>query len=188
MLLQFSGKGLVSDAQVHSLPFLTAVAGGAGATVILATRLGFPVSTTHALLGAMAGSALVAAFGAVNLGALGGQFTLPLLASPSAAMLVFRVLTGLRRHWPSAPNACLCEEETTLPLAARIGALTASWLDEPIRRFRFGSQAVCASREARVLIGLNRQRITDGLHFLSAGAVCFARGLNDTPKIAALLL
>lgn len=28
----------------------------------------------------------------------------------------------------------------------------------------------------------------DGLHFLSAGAVSFARGLNDTPKIAALLL
>ena len=28
----------------------------------------------------------------------------------------------------------------------------------------------------------------DTLHFLSAGAVSFARGLNDTPKIAALLL
>jgi len=28
----------------------------------------------------------------------------------------------------------------------------------------------------------------DALHFLSAGAVSFARGLNDTPKIAALLL
>jgi PiT family inorganic phosphate transporter len=28
----------------------------------------------------------------------------------------------------------------------------------------------------------------DTAHFLSAGAVCFARGLNDTPKMAALLL
>jgi PiT family inorganic phosphate transporter len=28
----------------------------------------------------------------------------------------------------------------------------------------------------------------NALHFLSAGAVSFARGLNDTPKIAALLL
>jgi len=28
----------------------------------------------------------------------------------------------------------------------------------------------------------------DGLHFLSAGAVGFARGLNDAPKIVALLL
>jgi PiT family inorganic phosphate transporter len=28
----------------------------------------------------------------------------------------------------------------------------------------------------------------DGAHFLSAGVVSFARGLNDTPKISALLL
>jgi PiT family inorganic phosphate transporter len=28
----------------------------------------------------------------------------------------------------------------------------------------------------------------DRLHYFSAGMVCFARGLNDTPKIAALLL
>ncbi len=30
--------------------------------------------------------------------------------------------------------------------------------------------------------------VLDTLHFLSAGAVSFARGVNDTPKIAALLL
>jgi PiT family inorganic phosphate transporter len=34
----------------------------------------------------------------------------------------------------------------------------------------------------------HRTRALDALHFLSAGAVCFARGLNDTPKMAALLL
>lgn len=34
----------------------------------------------------------------------------------------------------------------------------------------------------------HRTRTLDALHFLSAGAVSFARGLNDTPKIAALLL
>jgi PiT family inorganic phosphate transporter len=33
-----------------------------------------------------------------------------------------------------------------------------------------------------------RTRLLDAAHFLSAGAVCFARGLNDTPKMAALLL
>ncbi len=31
-------------------------------------------------------------------------------------------------------------------------------------------------------------QLVNALHFLSAGAVSFARGLNDTPKIAALLL
>jgi len=32
------------------------------------------------------------------------------------------------------------------------------------------------------------QRVMDGAHFLSAGVVSFARGLNDTPKIAAIFL
>ena len=32
------------------------------------------------------------------------------------------------------------------------------------------------------------QRAVDAVHYLSAGAVCFARAVNDTPKIAALLL
>lgn len=34
----------------------------------------------------------------------------------------------------------------------------------------------------------HRTRTLDALHFLSAGAVGFARGMNDTPKIAALLV
>ena len=34
----------------------------------------------------------------------------------------------------------------------------------------------------------HRTRTLDALHYLSAGAASFARGLNDTPKIAALLL
>jgi len=192
LLLKFSGKGLVQDALVHSIPFMTAVAGGAGATVILATRLGFPVSTTHALLGAMIGSALVAAFGEVNLAALGSHFMLPLLLSPSAAMLLSMIVTwiaaGLRRRMPSDTNACLCEEESEMPLLAGNGATHVAWFDGPSRRFRVGSQADCATHDARVLLGLNRRKLTDGVHFLSAGAVCFARGLNDTPKIAALLL
>lgn len=36
------------------------------------------------------------------------------------------------------------------------------------------------------VIGIDVQRIVDVLHYLSAGLVSFARGLNDTPKIVAL--
>jgi PiT family inorganic phosphate transporter len=36
------------------------------------------------------------------------------------------------------------------------------------------------------MIGFNGQKLLDAGHFLSAGAVSFARGLNDTPKIVAL--
>ena len=37
-------------------------------------------------------------------------------------------------------------------------------------------------------MGIHAATALDRLHYLSAGAVSFARGLNDTPKIAALLL
>ena len=36
--------------------------------------------------------------------------------------------------------------------------------------------------------GIDSQKLVDICHFLSAGIVSFARGLNDTPKIVALLL
>src|SRR5829696_2176046 len=42
LLKKFSGKGLVPDALTASPAFLLAVALGAGLTVILATRFGFP--------------------------------------------------------------------------------------------------------------------------------------------------
>jgi len=38
------------------------------------------------------------------------------------------------------------------------------------------------------LISDHRTRTLDALHYISTGAASFARGLNDTPKIAALLL
>jgi PiT family inorganic phosphate transporter len=46
----------------------------------------------------------------------------------------------------------------------------------------------CRERYAGSMLGLTAQQIMDGAHFLSAGIVSFARGLNDTPKIVAMLL
>ncbi len=57
----FSGKGLVPAAVTAAPDFLISVAAGAGATVFLAALLGFPISTTHALTGALAGTGLLAA-------------------------------------------------------------------------------------------------------------------------------
>ena len=52
----FSGKGLVPTEVATSPVFLLAVATGAGGTVLLATRLGFPISTTHGLIGGLVGA------------------------------------------------------------------------------------------------------------------------------------
>lgn len=86
LLKNFSGKGLVPDALTTSPEFVIAVAIGAGATVILAALLGFPISTTHGLTGALVGAGLVAAGSQMNFAALGKTFVAPLLLSPLLAM------------------------------------------------------------------------------------------------------
>jgi PiT family inorganic phosphate transporter len=50
------------------------------------------------------------------------------------------------------------------------------------------SSSACVERYQGRVFGLEAGRLLDGLHYLSGGAVGFARGLNDTPKIVALLL
>ena len=137
LLKRFSGKGLVPDALTQSPAFLLAVATGAGATVLLATRFGFPVSTTHAITGALVGAGLARQDHAVDFGRLWDGFARPLLLSPLVAVAAGAVLFLLLRAVRLAPKH-------------RTGPL-------------------------------------DVLHFISSGAVSFARGLNDTPKIAALL-
>jgi PiT family inorganic phosphate transporter len=49
-------------------------------------------------------------------------------------------------------------------------------------------QSQCEQRYAGDFFGIGCQQALDAAHFLSAGIVSFARGLNDTPKMAALLL
>jgi PiT family inorganic phosphate transporter len=58
LLKAFGGTGLVPDATVADPRFLLAVGLGAAATVLLATRLGMPVSTTHVSTGAIFGIGL----------------------------------------------------------------------------------------------------------------------------------
>jgi PiT family inorganic phosphate transporter len=51
-----------------------------------------------------------------------------------------------------------------------------------------GQASECFERYQGRLLGLEAGLLLDRLHYLSGGAVGFARGLNDTPKIVALLL
>ena len=56
----FSGKELVPQAIAGTTDFLIAVGLGAGSTVLLATRLGYPISTTHSLVGGLFGAGIMA--------------------------------------------------------------------------------------------------------------------------------
>ncbi len=136
LLKTFSGKGLVAEGLIEQPFFLFVVAATAGVTGLLATRFGFPVSTTHMLTGALLGAGWTA--GEVNVAKLWDSFIQPLLLSPVIAVVAGAVMYLVLKTLRLAPD--------------------------------------------------HRTRTLDVMHFLSAGAVCFARGVNDTPKIAALLL
>src|SRR5712692_10874011 len=115
LLQAFSGRGLVPDQIVGSEYFLLAVALGAGITVIAATILGFPISTTHALTGAISGAGLAAAGAEVNFRALGSSFLLPLLLSPFLAVflaaLLYVVLRFVRLRLGITKEWCICVGE-----------------------------------------------------------------------------
>ncbi len=86
LLKQFTGKGVVPIELVESPLFACAVALGAATTSFLATRFGFPVSTTHALVGALLGAGLSARPSEVAFSPLLVTFVLPLFLSPLLAI------------------------------------------------------------------------------------------------------
>lgn len=134
MTLLFTKGMLMPQAQIHQL-FAMAVLAGAIGWVLLATRLGLPVSTTHAIVGSVILTAVYAfGFPSVFWAGVTKKVLLPLLLSPVLAFgLAHVVFRGL--FW-------LCRQKY---------CLNCHWA-----------------------------------HWMSAMSSGFARGLNDTPKIAAL--
>lgn len=186
----FQGRDLVPEAVTRDAGFLLSVALGAALTIILATRLGLPVSTTHALTGALVGVGLLASAGAVRLEALGRAFLLPLLLSPVVAMLLTLLLypafRAVRRAWGITSQSCICVGTAHEAVETqRDGSLKLVRTGVIVQTGRIED---CVERYQGRVLGLQATQVVDALHFVSAGAVGFARGLNDTPKIVALLL
>ena len=184
----FSAKGLVPDGVASSPAFLGAAAAGAASTVMLATLLGLPISTTHALTGALAGAGFAAVGSAVNLSVLGKSFFLPLLVSPVCAMALAMAAYPLARRLRAVLGvkraSCVCIGEEWVPVVAPAGGVATA---ERVR-LAVATGAGCADRYQGRFVGVSVQQGVDALHLVSGAAVCFARALNDTPKIVALLL
>ena len=190
LLGRFSGKGIVPDTLTAEPSFAMAVAIGAGLTVLCATRIGMPISTTHSLVGALTGAALASA-AVVNIDVLASKFFIPLMLSPliaiSGTMLLYPMLRLTMTSLGVTSNTCFCvgmETIETLPAMNReLAVLRAEKLSTSL-----GTAVTCEQQYGGRLLGVNCAAGLDAAHFGSAGLMCFARGLNDTPKIAALFL
>ncbi len=136
LVKNFSGKGLVPDALLLTPEFAIAITFGAAVTVFFATKIGMPISTTHALVGGLLGCGIIAVGSDFNFVKLGTTFLIPLIFSPLVATFLSFVTYYIVNK--------LTNNESS------------KWINQ--------------------------------LHFVSSGIVCFSRALNDTPKIAALLL
>lgn len=194
LLARFSGKGIVPDALVAQNEFGVAVALAAGATVMLASRFGFPISTTHALVGSMVGAAGASTY-SVDWHVLSSKLMAPLLLSPLIAIAVTAVLYLTFRRTRIAmgitKETCLCsgrEVVEVVPIGAGAMAMAMAMARADELSITLGTNVSCRDHYAGNLVGVDARQSLDTMHFLSAGMVSFARGLNDTPKIAALLL
>ncbi|NJM76406.1 MAG: inorganic phosphate transporter [Acaryochloridaceae cyanobacterium RU_4_10] len=93
-----------------------------------------------------------------------------------------RVSLGIEKEW------CICAGTTPqiIPIPQPDGTSVLKCLTTP--DIAINSVEKCTQRYRGKIFGITSQQLIDSVHFLSAGVVSFARGLNDTPKIVALLL
>ena len=190
LLTNFSGRGLVDGGLVSNPQYVGAVAFGGGVAVLVGPRLGMPGSTTHSLIGALVGAGW-AAGSAVNASKLALDFFAPLLGSPclaiAATALCYPLVHRVRQRLGVTEHTCLCVGRQTVEVVLASSPAAALERAEQLR-VSLGDTVVCRSRYQGRILGVDAPIALDCLHYLSAGMVSFARGLNDTPKIAALLL
>ncbi|WP_437674544.1 anion permease [Sorangium sp. So ce131] len=168
--------------------FFVAVLFGALGWVLIATKSGLPVSTTHAITGALLGAGLVAFSGAgIRWGFLVDKFAKPLALSPVLSLAVVFLLawpvTRLVRRYSSA---CVCVVPAQQPaqLGGAAGALTMSAAAPAGATIVTGYGGACEAQPA--IAAATGSMVASAIHWFSSGMVGFARGWNDAPKIAAL--
>jgi PiT family inorganic phosphate transporter len=188
----FSGKGLVDENIIISADFILAVAFGAAITVFLSSKLGMPISTTHALMGGLIGAGF-AAPGSVNLNHLGGAFVLPLILSPVIALALsfsgYKLFNFLRKKLNINRVSCVCVGNEFIPIEKSCSGNALCYTETATQlTVSFDSTANCVDRYSGRFIGMEAQNLITIGHVLSGAWVCFARALNDVPKIAGLLL
>ncbi len=186
MLKTFSA-GLIQPGIATPPALALAVLLGAMGWVLVASRTGLPVSTTHALTGALVGAGL-ASIGSQGLiwPAITGKIGLPLLLSPVLALTVsFMVHPVIKRVAARWEGACLC----VMPASRALVTIDARGNTRTLLQTSALGQPVVAVPSQCDRAGLKGLTVgLDSVHWLSSGLASLARGANDMPKIMAMLL
>jgi PiT family inorganic phosphate transporter len=189
LVTAFGGSGLLPKGAAITGEYLFAVGVGAALTVLLATRLGIPISTTHGLLGALLGAGLVAVGPSqIVWSTLGARFVLPLLLSPvlsGLSTLVLYKVVHAALAGRLEKQMCLCVEDTYHPVADRSGGLV---LLATGRTLTIDESQQCEARYAGTVLSVSTHEVLRKGLFTTGGLVSFARGLNDTPKIVGIIV
>jgi len=179
--------GLVQAGTIIEPAATLAVLTGAMAWVLFASRTGFPVSTTHALTGAIVGTGFIAFAGeGLIWSAIGKKIALPLLLSPflalTVSLLIHPTIRALARKWE---GACLC----VMPASQALVAIGPRGKTRTLFQASDFGQPVIAVPSQCDRTGLQGLVVgLDTIHWISSGLASFARGTNDAPKIVAMLL
>jgi PiT family inorganic phosphate transporter len=177
--------GFIDGGDGLSPAFFAAVLAAAGGWILIATRLGMPVSTTHTIIGSLVGAGLGAVgAGRIEWAVLARGFVLPLALGPLAALAVVGLAAPpIRRLSRRAEARCACVLERPAIAGPGDGAAAAAAVSPIVE---VGTVEACGKRAP--LLVVEGTRVLDGVHWTTAGLVGFARGFNDAPKIAALAL
>jgi PiT family inorganic phosphate transporter len=191
LVKNFSGKGLVPNELIQMPIFAISIALGAAFTVFIATRIGMPISTTHGLVGALFGAGVMAIGTEFNFAKLGKTFLIPLIVSPLMAavlsLVLYVIFRYVRKKLKITKNSGIYIDKKQDVEALTISAHQMDTITTETRVTTSIGHTKVETYNGE-LLGISSQRILDSLHYLSAGIVSFARGLNDTPKIVGLLL
>lgn len=185
---RFGGKGIVDASLVADIAFPISVGIGASLTVLLATLIGMPISTTHAMIGSIVGIGISSS--ALNWSAAVSIFFVPLLVSPliaiSLAAIIYLIFRATRRQLGVTQQTCLCVGREVHPVALTADGVM--MMQSTGVTLSADDTLACEQRYVGRFAGVEAQKTLDVAHIISAGALSFGRGLNDTPKIAAVMI
>ncbi|MCA1956995.1 MAG: inorganic phosphate transporter [Nitrospira sp.] len=186
MIRTFSG-GLVQPDTMFQPVAVLSILTGATAWVLFASCAGLPVSMTHALTGAIVGAGLTALPPeALIWPAIAKNIALPLLLGPLLALAVSFLLYPAMRHVATRwEGSCLC----VMPASRALVTIDAHGGTRTLFQTTTFGRPVAAVPSHCERAGLRGLVLgLDTAHWLSSGLASFARGMNDAPKIMAMLL